>query len=343
MPNIRSIKQLIENKDQLALAIFTDHVRIAPEMAKIKAKYLEDTNYTLRFLIVSIQVNEPLVFENYMKWFGQFAYYMHFRLLPMIEHFEVAYQTLEHSFEPTLFQVISTTWNAGVKAFKESFHYATNYKVKIDVFLQHLLDMNIDKAYEHILNKMDSGLSLKEVYLQILQPTLYQVGDLWQQRIITVAKEHYITAAIQHIIGKLYGILFSRKQQNRFSMTAVCAGSELHEIGMRMVADIFELSGWDTVFLGSNIPVSQVVAQLKEHPTDLLAISATNSSHLVDVLSLISLLKAQPELKHVKVIVGGRSFNEAPNLWKKMNADGFASDAEQAVLLGELLVGGSHV
>ncbi|HOI46367.1 MAG TPA: cobalamin-dependent protein [Bacilli bacterium] len=123
-------------------------------------------------------------------------------------------------------------------------------------------------------------------------------------------------------------------------MMGVCAGNELHEIGMRMVADFFELSGWDSIFLGSNIPTLFVIEQLKATPTDLIAISATNANHLYDVQVLINKIKTDDALKHIKIMVGGRAFNETPNLWKKMNADGFATDAEQAVMLGELLVRG---
>ena len=45
-------------------------------------------------------------------------------------------------------------------------------------------------------------------------------------------------------------------------MVATCIGGELHEIGIRMVADFFEMEGWDTYYLGANTPADAVVAEL---------------------------------------------------------------------------------
>ncbi|BCR36698.1 hypothetical protein MPAN_015910 [Mariniplasma anaerobium] len=70
-------------------------------------------------------------------------------------------------------------------------------------------------------------------------------------------------------------------------MVAVCVGNELHEIGMRMVADFFEMDGWDTFFIGSNLPVSEIIKELKLNSVDLLAISLTTAMQLDDVQQII--------------------------------------------------------
>lgn len=48
---------------------------------------------------------------------------------------------------------------------------------------------------------------------------------------------------------------------------------ELHEIGMKRVSDIFELSGWNVCLLGANMPSYDIVVSLIENKADVLGIS----------------------------------------------------------------------
>jgi len=339
METYRLPTDILKNKDDLALHIFNQDFLMNPSLSRYKDKYIQDTVYTLRFLSTSLEVGEPLIFVNYMEWFGSLAQHLKFNMDSMERYFRVCESVFQEIFDHPLSDSTIKTFKKGIEAYRKSFFSTDLAKIDYDQFLNHLISMHSDLAYQHILNLVNQGMSLKDIYLNVLQPTLYKVGELWQRRIITVAKEHYITAAVQHIIGRLYSILFSNREHNQKTITAVCAGDELHEIGMRMVADFFELSGWDSIFLGSNIPIEVIINHLIENPTQLFAISATTSSHLIEVRDLIKATKTNPKLKDIKIIVGGHVFNETPDLWKSLGADGFAMDAEQAVILGTLLVG----
>jgi methanogenic corrinoid protein MtbC1 len=326
-------------REVIAEKIFAYDLSQVSELADIKAKYLEDTIYTIRFLANALLIDEKLVFINYMKWFGDLAYYLEFNLKSMERHFKATIFVFEQIFNDELFIKIKEVYEEGVKAFIKSYTSEKDVDFIYDDFISFLIDMQSDKAYKYIEDRINEGMSLKNIYLQIFQPTLYKVGLLWQQRVISVAKEHYITALIQHIIGRLYSFLFAERSSSRYSVTAVCAGNELHEIGMRMVADFFEMDGWDSVFLGSNLPVEMIINHLHDNPTDLLSISATTASQILDVKTLIDRIKADDILSKIKILVGGRAFNDAPGLWKKVGADNCASDAEQALIIGKLLVG----
>jgi len=343
MEKFTNASELNQNAHVCARMIYAEDLLMYPQLAQYQEKYLQDTMYTIRFLSISLDMNESLLFVTYMTWFGQLAYYLKFNLSSMKQHFDVTTQVLRQLLSSDFYKQVSHFYMLGTQAFEIAFQSVIPAQNKIDTFLNHLIHMRSDDAYQYVIDKIENGMTLKEVYLNLIQPTMYQVGDLWQQRKISVAKEHYITAAIQHIIGKLYPILFTNKKHGKYTMTAVCAGDELHEIGMRMVADFFEISGWDSTFLGSNLPTHLIVEQLLEHPTDLLAISATTSSQLNDIRDLITMVRNHKQLQKVRIIVGGKVFNETPNLWKTVGSDGYALDPEQAVLMSELLVGESHV
>jgi len=113
---------------------------------------------------------------------------------------------------------------------------------------------------------------------------------------------------------------------------------DLHEIGMRMVADFFELEGWHTFYLGANMPAQAVVDTVVVRGAQVLGISATISSHLRAVEEVIRMVRARADCHGVKIMVGGYPFLIAPDLWRKVGADGSAPNAQDATVLGKRLV-----
>ena len=51
----------------------------------------------------------------------------------------------------------------------------------------------------------------------------------------------------------MYPLLVSSERRNR-TLLCACPGTELHEMGARMVADIFENDGLDSIYLGASVP-----------------------------------------------------------------------------------------
>jgi MerR family transcriptional regulator, light-induced transcriptional regulator len=202
-------------------------------------------------------------------------------------------------------------------------------------YLARLLQGDRRKATALIMNAVESGISVRDLYIQVFQPSQQEVGRLWQLNQVSVAQEHYCTAATQLIMSQLYPYIFSTARVGR-RMVATSVGGELHEIGIRMVADFFEMEGWDTFYLGANTPAESVVQAVAEYDAELLAVSVTLTPHIPKAAQLIDLV--HHSALHPKIMVGGYPFNVSPHLWQKVNADGFAPSADEAVKVGLQLV-----
>jgi methanogenic corrinoid protein MtbC1 len=198
-------------------------------------------------------------------------------------------------------------------------------------YLNRLINAKRSVAVQYILNLVDSGVSIKDIYSHIFQPAQYEIGRLWQTGKISVAQEHYATAVTQLAMAQLYPKIFQTPKIGR-SMVATCPTGELHEIGVRMLPDIFELSGWDTYYLGANTPDTGILNTIETQQPDIIAISATMTFHLSKVESLINFIR-RSNLSNSKILVGGYVFKADPNLWKEVGANGFAPDAETALEL----------
>lgn len=204
-------------------------------------------------------------------------------------------------------------------------------------FLELLLEARRTEATELILGIVEDGqISIPELYLTVFEPVLREVGRLWQDREISIAQEHFISATTQFIMSRLYPFIFSAEPRGRW-MVAACAGPEMHQIGLRMVADFFEFGGWDTYYVGANLPLEDVLKAVAERQADLLALSATMPRHVTYVHELIQRLRSDDTLRSTTVLVGGGAFSADADLWRTIGADGFTLDAASAVALAEQL------
>jgi MerR family transcriptional regulator, light-induced transcriptional regulator len=205
-------------------------------------------------------------------------------------------------------------------------------------YLRAVLDGRQADALRMVRDAVAKGSSVRDVYTGVFQPTQREVGRLWLTNQITVAQEHYITAVTQVAMAQLYPEVFDGTTYDR-TVVAACVGNELHELGIRMVADFFQMDGWNTHYLGANTPSASIVEAVRESKADVLALSATMAFHLPELAETIALLRADDQAAHATVLVGGYPFIVAPGLWRDVGADGFAPDAASAIRVAAELVG----
>jgi methanogenic corrinoid protein MtbC1 len=197
-------------------------------------------------------------------------------------------------------------------------------------YLDLLLDGRRIEAMQSITERVDQGLPVGDVYVDVLQPVMYEVGRLWQTDEIDIATEHYVTAATQLLMARLFPQALAGRRIER-SMVGCCIGSELHELGMRMVCDFFEFEGWDTYFLGAITPAASLLKVVLDREPDLVCISATLGFGLPGIRALIRDLRTATGGRTPRVMVGGLPFLINPGLTAVVGANATAVDARQAV------------
>jgi methanogenic corrinoid protein MtbC1 len=110
-----------------------------------------------------------------------------------------------------------------------------------------------------------------------------------------------------------------------------CVAGNQHTIGLRMVADAFQLAGWDTQYLGANVPTAALVQQVVQSKPDLIGLGLSFGQQLVTVKDVIAQLGAQLGPARPPVIVGGLAVNQFDRIADMVGADGCGRDAQAAV------------
>ena len=113
------------------------------------------------------------------------------------------------------------------------------YKEEMQEYLNSLLHADTRKALYLLPEYIQRGIPLSDVYVDIVGATLNNIGERWHQHLITVDQEHFSTSIAQLSISQLYPMIFHRERKEK-KILVTCVGSELHEAGARMVADLFE-------------------------------------------------------------------------------------------------------
>jgi MerR family transcriptional regulator, light-induced transcriptional regulator len=205
-------------------------------------------------------------------------------------------------------------------------------------YLSALQRGNNQQALQVARAALGQGLDMRELYLEVFQSAMYEVGRLWETNQLTVAQEHLATATTQRVMAQVHSQIFGRPTPGRMvvsalgrTLVAACVSGEQHELGLRMVADFFEMEGWEVYYLGANVPTRDVVRMVNSQKADLLALSVTTISNLVRAGELIRAVRLSALGPYVKILIGGQPFNRTPDLYSAMGADFTAINAGDAV------------
>lgn len=310
-----------------------------------RARCLQDASFHLQYLASAVETERPILFVDYMQWVRGVLDARRIPSADLVDSLhsirEVVCERLPAEDDGVLIERIVSDAIGGLDSSQEkgpgTFDPATSAGQIAQKYLQLVLEGRRSEAADTVVNAVESGLSVKQAYLEVFQPVQYEIGRLWQTNAITVAQEHFCSAVTQMTMSRLYPKIFSGEKNGR-RLVAACVSGDLHEIGLRAVADVFEIEGWDTFYVGANTPANAIVDAVIQQKADMLALSATMTYHVGPLRSVVSALRSSPVSDRVRVLVGGRLFQVDPTLVEWVGADGSAGNADQAVRLAEDLL-----
>lgn len=340
--NETTARLILAERASLAEAVTSRQYELQPELlAKYgeagRAKCLQDADYHLSYLADAVAASSPSLFSDYVAWAKVMLGARGIPAADLSRNLSVMREVVGQRLPPDAGAVVEEFFEAGLRRLPASpaelptlFADDAPHAGLARRYLRLLLGGERHAAARLILEAVESGVPVREIYLHVFQTSQREIGRLWQTNRVSVAQEHYCTAATQLIMAQLYPRIF-RTERNGRTFVATSVAGELHEIGARIVSDFFEMEGWDTYYLGANSPTPAILRALAERKADVLAVSATMTFHVRAVAELIAAVRASEALGGVKVLVGGYPFNVEPGLWGRVGADAYAADAAEAV------------
>jgi methanogenic corrinoid protein MtbC1 len=205
-------------------------------------------------------------------------------------------------------------------------------------FLLAALEGRGEDALDLLRGALTAGVTVVDLHDHVLTPVQREVGRMWLMGEIVIADEHYGSTIVDRALWLLQERL-PRPKADAPRVLTMGVGGNLHDLGLRLVAQRLQLAGFAVHHLGTNMPPADLDCVLREQRVDLIAIGATMTLHLHTLAQAVAHLRELgARTRHVPILVGGEPFRIVPDLHTVLGADAAATDAEQAVAAAHRLL-----
>jgi methanogenic corrinoid protein MtbC1 len=197
---------------------------------------------------------------------------------------------------------------------------------------------NKDECLFYCIEGIESEkFTIPELYEGILMPALYNIDKCPVADPGCIWKEHLKTGIVRTIVEGIYPYVIklgrAQKRANKKIML-VNPEKEYHELGLRMTSDFFQINGYDTLFVGTNTPRTQICQAIESEDPDYIAISVTDYYLIFEAKKIIEGIKNNCK-KDIKVILGGQAFKKNRHLVEEIGADIYLERYKDVVELRE--------
>jgi MerR family transcriptional regulator, light-induced transcriptional regulator len=162
----------------------------------------------------------------------------------------------------------------------------------------------------------EKRIEVADLYTQVLGVYLATVGSRWQHGTERVWQEHFASHVVRTIIEALspaVAHLAAEAPVQGQTVLLACPPDEQHDLGLRMLADRFELAGYRTVFLGADTPVEEIVTAASAVGAGVVVMTVSTVFERVELRLLVDTMIQR--LPGVSVRVGGPAFARDRGTW----------------------------
>ncbi len=159
---------------------------------------------------------------------------------------------------------------------------------------------------------IDFGFSLygyDSMFYHVLVPVLVRVGDAWESGRATVAQEHFMTSLISQRFFQFFHLFPIFPQLPK--VVAFCPEGEHHQVGLMLFSLFMRKNGAEVLYLGASTPVEGVIQVIGEQHVQIVCISITSASKVIQTDAIVSQIAKEHEQVHF--VLGGKGYEMAEN------------------------------
>jgi DNA-binding transcriptional MerR regulator/methylmalonyl-CoA mutase cobalamin-binding subunit len=152
---------------------------------------------------------------------------------------------------------------------------------------------------ESTLDKAFAQADLGEVVDEWLMPSLVRLGEAWQRGTVTVAGEHFASAAVLRRLSQAFHELPHPPSEAPRVLVGLARGSR-HELGVMAFAMVLRSRGVAVTYLGGDLPVESWVDTVHELRPDAVVLAVPTVEDLPAVREAVRAIAAS-----ATVLLGG--------------------------------------
>lgn len=170
----------------------------------------------------------------------------------------------------------------------------------------------------------------------ILLPAINLVGEYFDKGRYFLPQLISSAEAMKNAIEVLEPLLLKEADTEHMPVVVIATvEGDIHDIGKNLVALMLKNYGFRVIDLGKDVPAQQIIQAAKEHHAQIIALSALMTTTMQRMRDVVSLARA--EKLDAKIMIGGAVITQ--EYADEIGADGYSSDAADAVRLAKRLTG----
>ena len=181
---------------------------------------------------------------------------------------------------------------------------------------------NVDSFLELINQASDLKVKPLDLMIGVVQPILYEIGDLWARGSVTVAHEHQFTSVALTLLTAVYSHykeLEGTRRAHRGDILLANAEGNYHTLGIQLVALSLASRSIPHDIAYPGLPTREIVDLVKRQKPKILGISIALPTQLKSVRELAEGLQSLPSGERPEMFIGGIAVRDGLLLPKELN------------------------
>jgi MerR family transcriptional regulator, light-induced transcriptional regulator len=175
-----------------------------------------------------------------------------------------------------------------------------------------LLDHDIEAA-DLLLSESLAVSTPDNIILDIISPVFATIGDLWVERKINIADEHFATNYLRHRL--LMWMVSGPPPQKKQPIVLACAPDEWHDGSLLILGALLRRRRWSVAYLGQAVPLKDLADFIKSMNTKIVVVNAMTESTADALQDWQSWLPEETQSGKLIFGYGGRVFIKKPE-WR---------------------------
>ena len=200
-----------------------------------------------------------------------------------------------------------------------------------DSYLRYLLEGDRRKCRSLLEEAKAQGNSAADLLLNVIWVCMEQISELFRADRINFVTEHQATRINRTLADQMQAELPQAEPMGQKAVVC-CSDMEGQELGAQVLADLLEADGWEVRFIGSGVPMDELIQLIGRVQPELLVYFGTEPGGIPEVRRTLQMLRRINASPQTAVLASGGVFNRAEGLWIEVGADAFAADARLALV-----------
>ena len=196
-----------------------------------------------------------------------------------------------------------------------------------------LADLKEDEALKVTKERLDSGDDPMKI-LEDSRKGMEIVGQRFSSGEYFIPDLIYsgeILKEISEIVKPKISGNLQTKKASKFLLATVAG--DIHDIGKDIVGFMMDISGFEVIDLGIDVPKEKIVEAIKENKPQIVGLSGFLTLAFDSMKETIDAIKAAGLRDNVKIMIGGGQIDE--EVRRYTGADAYRPDAVSAVALAK--------